>query len=369
MSASIADYWDDKRVYVYGLLGGYTQLSQGEVLTRLNELTNQKGYVETCLNLLGALEAKHKVETSNVQVKTDKYLSQIPKVESGDKITDIEVLARLPDPKRLSPFHDNITSLLNDRDAFCDELYHCLSFNVDVLEPDWFKQTLGEYLNLFKLGTLDSQKVVQPWPYSKQRLAVNKYAALGFLTSADFAEERQHMCLLETLFCLVDDGELTIEGLKLFDTEGLASKLFVIANVVPSDNFNVNVARPSTGTMTTEIQEEAKPISKLPTVKLQIDGGFAIHENDIISCNGKEINLQRRERKVAVAIMTRTTEGLYTSRDYIAENLLEDETDYKNPYGYAVNMISVARKAFQVQLNKKHDYFPSKSGLGYMFKP
>ena len=117
-------------------------------------------------------------------------------------------------------------------------------------------------------------------------------------------------------------------------------------------------------------QLEPKPSKPmLPPLVADIGGGFAIHEGNIIVFEGKEIELEKRLRNVATEIMKRTQKGQYTSKEYVADNLLDDNHDYDLPYDYAVKLVSATRKAFRNQLNSKHDYFPVKSGIGYKFQP
>jgi hypothetical protein len=54
----ITEYWDEKRVYIYGLLAGLTSLSPNEVVKRINELTNDQDNIKVSLGLLSSLEHK-----------------------------------------------------------------------------------------------------------------------------------------------------------------------------------------------------------------------------------------------------------------------------------------------------------------------
>lgn len=190
---------------------------------------------------------------------------------------------------------------------------------------------------------------------------LNYLLAQGVLTSVEPVQKVQHF-----------EGYASISNTTSFDVTVADREAFfkyaddVFRAVKP---FFDNTWRRVNATPAQSQEVTPNKTVKVPAIKLQLSGGFAIHENNIISYNGKEIVLQRRERKVAVAIMTRWQNGLYTDRDYIVDNLLESDNDYKNPYSYAVNLVSVTRKAFQAQLNKKHEYFPVKRDSGYKFAP
>jgi hypothetical protein len=152
--------------------------------------------------------------------------------------------------------------------------------------------------------------------------------------------------------------------------EGVPSSTLNLSIVV---SYNPLLGKKLMGTVPTKPNDSIDAgnagYTLLPPVISNISGGYAVHEGNIISYKGKEIILEKRLGDLAAAIMKRSEKGLYTSKEYIANEVIDENKDYEAPQDYAVKLVSRVRKAFQSQLDPKHDYFKPRSGYGYKFIP
>jgi hypothetical protein len=168
---------------------------------------------------------------------------------------------------------------------------------------------------------------------------------------------------------------------NLEEKKVIKAKAIKIVEGIPSSTLSLNIllaynpllGKKLMGTVPTKpedsIETSNTSAALLPPLISNISGGYAIHEGNIISYNGKEIILEKRLGDLAAAIMKRSEKGLYTNKEYIADNVIDENKDYEAPQDYAVKLVSRVRKAFQSQLDSQHEYFKSRSGYGYKFTP
>lgn len=111
-------------------------------------------------------------------------------------------------------------------------------------------------------------------------------------------------------------------------------------------------------------------INKFPLseVKFNLGDGFAVHENNVISYKGSEIPLEPQLAKLVALILERSQTNSYTSVQLLSEKVLSNAHEYNAPEKYIVKMVSEARKQFKSVTNTDIDFFPNKSGFGYIFK-
>lgn len=122
---------------------------------------------------------------------------------------------------------------------------------------------------------------------------------------------------------------------------------------------------------------ENSPDSNLPKVRTVVTNNFSVHTANLISYNGKMIELEPQVRKIIAFIMERYKDDLYTSLEDIVDNCLSEEYLEKaarNPNlvpDYVRRCISRARSSFRVITGseKAKDFFPNKRGAGYIFNP
>jgi hypothetical protein len=117
----------------------------------------------------------------------------------------------------------------------------------------------------------------------------------------------------------------------------------------------------------------------LPPTVLKFDDKFSIHEADVITYDGQIVELEPQVRKMIAFIMKRSAKGLYTTLDSIIDSCLSEQYLAKAEKShnedlvanYIRRSISKARGSFRIATNtgQKKDYLPSKSGIGYIFKP
>ena len=106
----------------------------------------------------------------------------------------------------------------------------------------------------------------------------------------------------------------------------------------------------------------------LPKVLHQLGDDFAVHDQNILSYKGKEINLEAQEAKVLATIMRRSKDGIYTSARYISVEVLKGESDSLKPEAYVRKIVSNGRKAFRTATQSDTNYFEIKHSVGYKFK-
>ncbi len=124
---------------------------------------------------------------------------------------------------------------------------------------------------------------------------------------------------------------------------------------------------------------ELQGLIPLPPTVLKFNNKFSIHQANVISYKGQVVELEPQVRKMIAFIMERSSKGLYTSLDTIIDSCLSEQ--YLAKAGKSKNedlvpnyirrSISKARSSFRASTNsgQEKDYLPSKSGIGYIFKP
>ena len=124
---------------------------------------------------------------------------------------------------------------------------------------------------------------------------------------------------------------------------------------------------------------ETENLIPLPPTTLKFDDKFSVHQANVISYRGQIVELEPQVRKMIAFIMERSSEGLYTSLDAIIDSCLSEQYLTKAEKSqnedlvpnYIRRSISKARSSFRAATNSEQgkNYLPSKSGVGYIFKP
>ena len=117
----------------------------------------------------------------------------------------------------------------------------------------------------------------------------------------------------------------------------------------------------------TQTSVKADP-TPLPEVTLRLGKDFAVHKGNVISYKNGEVPLEQQVAKTVAKIMERSDKGERTPLSYLAEAILDNVHEYPEPEKYVSKMVSEARTTFKKYIKTDHNYFPSKRGLGYLFK-
>ncbi|HVI69263.1 MAG TPA: hypothetical protein VM581_02295 [Magnetospirillaceae bacterium] len=119
-----------------------------------------------------------------------------------------------------------------------------------------------------------------------------------------------------------------------------------------------------------------KELAGLPKVSKKINDDFSLHVQNIISYRGRSINLEPQARKIAAAIIERSSEKLYTDTKYLIDNCLSEDylervSDQNNDPAaqYIKRYVSTIRAKFRIITHSDQDFFPHAAGLGYKFSP
>lgn len=122
------------------------------------------------------------------------------------------------------------------------------------------------------------------------------------------------------------------------------------------------------------IMDAEKPI--LPPIRIEVTKDFIIHENDLVSYRGRLIDLEPQASQIAIHIMERSKQGLFTATKSIIDNCLSEKyleriastQDEERPYKYVRRRISEIRKIFRTATRTDSNYFVSQGNKGYIFK-
>ncbi len=117
----------------------------------------------------------------------------------------------------------------------------------------------------------------------------------------------------------------------------------------------------------------------LPPVSKKITESFTVHESNLISHDGRLIELEPQVSTIIALIMERSVSGQYTPLTTIIDQCLSEEylskaeksSDEQLVYKYIRRCVSDARSSFRAitQSDKNKDFFPNKPNVGYIFEP
>lgn len=180
--------------------------------------------------------------------------------------------------------------------------------------------------------------------------------------------------------------ELANKGMLMFDEEAIAADL-------PDDFVSIAVERDKTTKFIyltidmivfSEKFEELRQFKPkaadapkpLPLPKpIATIGSFTVHEDNYISYNGRLVDLQRQQAKVAALVMERAAHGAYTPITMIIDECLTDkylasvEDDERAPYEYVNRIISKVQGIFRIVANSPNKkYFPNQRSVSYTFQ-
>jgi hypothetical protein len=142
----------------------------------------------------------------------------------------------------------------------------------------------------------------------------------------------------------------------------------VVALTFPYLEELIRLSNQSPRSTRTQVPSDSSSPTPLPEVVFRLGKDFAVHKGNVISYKNSEIPLERQPAKIVAKIMERSHNSEYTPVDYLAATVLPNDTDYKQPEKYVSKMVSEARTTFKKYINTNHNYFPSKRGIGYLFK-
>lgn len=134
---------------------------------------------------------------------------------------------------------------------------------------------------------------------------------------------------------------------------------------------------PTDGQKLSGLKSNTKPTEQLSSKR--ITDKFRVHKNSLISYEGRWVELEPQVSKIVALIMERSINDLYTSTETIIDTCLSEaylekaskSKDEDLVFKYVRRCISDARSSFRAATNagKEKDYFPNKSGVGYIFQP
>jgi len=214
-----AHYWDERTLLIYGILGGYTQLSHEEVVKTVNKIVNLKGNVKFCIDLLATLEAKQKIR-SIIWLDLRKYQQQLNEQPESDERS--ELISKVQDIADWEVDERNVlggsfAGLLEWDATISKGLYGCIYFDLEILAKNWIHGVVQEYLEQFKQNKLFTPTAGIYKSYHQQYVDLTDYfdRPKPRLTVPNiFFPEK--LRLPELLYDFVDQGKLTIEGFSEF---------------------------------------------------------------------------------------------------------------------------------------------------------
>jgi len=217
MSMNISEYWDERTVFIYGLLAGYTQLKPAQLVNVLNEFVNEKQNLTHSVRILKELEVARLVYFTGVIVKLRQYRYQVSEELDDDEAS--RVLSATED-SLTQAYEDayqkeldlvNITELASYADLVTEALHGCLSFGAYIQDRAKLQAIFADYLNRFKKdGLYVPTKGYAPYVEQEQSI-------LNWLGSSKGGSKLYRIGLpdttrfLEALFVQVSEGRLAIK--------------------------------------------------------------------------------------------------------------------------------------------------------------
>lgn len=134
---------------------------------------------------------------------------------------------------------------------------------------------------------------------------------------------------------------------------------------------------PADGQKLAGLKGSTKPTEPLSSKR--ITDKFSVHKNNLISYEGRWLELEAQVSKIAALIMERSVNGQHTSTETIIDTCLSEaylekaskSKDEELVFKYVRRCISDARSSFRAatKADKEKDFFPNKAGVGYIFQP
>lgn len=217
MNGEISPYWDERTVFIYGLLAGYTKLKPKQVVGTLNEFVNDQHNVVHCINLLKELEIERLIIVGDLTVENTKYRHQLEAELDSDE--DSNVLPKIEDALEaayIDPYQkeldfSSVTKMVSHEGFITKSLHNCISFNLRIKDASQLTTKFSDYLSRFQKDELYSASKAYT-PYKEQR-----FTLLDWLDNPEVGDKLVRFMVsdttrfLETLFSLVDEDRLFIK--------------------------------------------------------------------------------------------------------------------------------------------------------------
>jgi hypothetical protein len=211
----MTNYWDERTLLIYGLLGGYTRLSHEEINQVFNSLANIKGNVRFCISLLADLEEKQKIRVGIwLDLKKCRgQLDELPETEERNElIGKVQDLADW-EIDGSSVLRGSIADLLEWEQIVTEELHGCLEFGIEVLAKKWLQGLVQDYLELFRQNELFTPTTGTYRSYHQQYLTLTEYLEKVTPSKKLYSPLLpEKLRFPELLYDLVDKDKLAIEG-------------------------------------------------------------------------------------------------------------------------------------------------------------
>jgi len=241
MDMNISEYWDERTVFIYGLLAGYTQQKPEQITEAVNRFVNDSKNLVHAVRVMKALEVDRLVYFNDVTIHLWGYRNQI-----NEELEDDDASTLLATIEKNLPYESqdkeldlvNITDLASKDGLVTSSLHGQLSFGIYVQDRLSLQARFADYLNRFKHGELFSPLNGYA-PYREQEKDVlnwiNSHKEGDKLLGIALSETTR---LLETIFTQVTEGKLAI---KNFAPESDATSPFfgiVLAKAVSHSGVN-----------------------------------------------------------------------------------------------------------------------------------
>lgn len=244
MSMKTEPYWNDPTLIIYGLLGGFTQLTAEEINEALTHLINVDGNVITCIEVLATLEGLQKIRTGGVWLNLREYLGHLEdqNTEETDELTAI--INKVQDMAdweldNRSVLKSNFMEVLEQREIVTEALHGCiLEFDVRVLEPGWIKQVLADYLERYRQNELFTPTAPAYVVYRQQLVAVtNLLESITLPKTISRFLMPSNVRFLESLYDLVDRRKIALVGFSDLAKPSSDPLFGVVANSVKQQSL------------------------------------------------------------------------------------------------------------------------------------
>ncbi len=233
MSANYTQFWDARLLYIYALLGGLVDTTEGQISFRILNLTNQQWSTEYCLRVLAKLENMSLIAVNDI------IFDELQSYHNAIKRTGLPPSPHfmMTDPEQIKEFADKkmkkmpkatktktLYSLVSGNGRFSDEDKHdCIKFRIVVKDKKWFKDKVEGYLQAYEREELFTPNMCDSAPFSDQVtrllqvLGPSQHERQIELSSdsMDAFDPENSYRYLETLFSLTLKGVLHLTYMDL----------------------------------------------------------------------------------------------------------------------------------------------------------
>jgi hypothetical protein len=285
MSMKTEPYWNDPTLIIYGLLGGFTQLTAEDINQALSDLMNVDGNVVACIEVLATLEGLQKIRTGGVWLDLREYLGHLDdqNTEETDELTAIiSKVQNIADwePDNRSVLRSNFMEILEQREIVTEALHGCIvEFSVRVLEQGWIKQVLLDYLERYRQNELFTPTAPAYIVYRQQLVAATNLLEVMTLpkTISRFLLPN-NLRFLESLYDLVDRRKIALAGFSNLTK--------------PSDD-------PLFGVIVNSVKQQS--LRQVDTSRVRLEAGSYDPASGILKIAGEDVDIISQKNKFGKA--------------------------------------------------------------------